>query len=136
MAAWGHLGSPPARPTEDGHAIPRLCWGSNSGTPVFLTIALVHRSYCNENGLEASDSYERLEFLGDAVLELVISELLYRQFPDANEGQLTKARSSLVKGKVLAGVARRLGPGRDAESRPRCRGVGRQGAGFGAGRDV
>ncbi len=76
--------------------------------PSLLDHALVHRSYCNEHGLDASDSYERLEFLGDAVLELIISDRLYGQFPEADEGQLTKARSSLVRGKVLAGVARRL----------------------------
>ena len=79
--------------------------------PSLLDHAFVHRSYCNEHGLEASDSYERLEFLGDAVLELIISDRLYAQFPGADEGQLTKARSSLVRGKVLAGVARRLGLG-------------------------
>ena len=91
--------------------------------PSLLDHAFVHRSYCNEHGLEASDSYERLEFLGDAVLELVISELLYQQFPDADEGQLTKARASLVKGRVLAGVARRLRLGEHAEGRQRRRGV-------------
>ena len=80
--------------------------------PSLLDRALTHQSWCNENDLNASDSYERTEFLGDAVLGLVISELLYRQFPGADEGQLTKARAYLVEGKVLAGVARRvkLGP--------------------------
>jgi ribonuclease-3 len=75
--------------------------------PSLFRRALVHRSYCNEHGLDATDSYERLEFLGDAVLELTISSHLYRQFPDADEGQLTKARASLVKGETLADVARR-----------------------------
>ena len=79
--------------------------------PSLLDHAFVHRSYCNEHGLDASDSYERLEFLGDAVLELIISDELYGQFSSADEGQLTKARSSLVRGTVLAGVARRLGLG-------------------------
>ncbi len=79
--------------------------------PSLFERALVHRSYCNEHGMEASDSYERLEFLGDAVVELIISAHLYRQFPEADEGQLTKSRSSLVRGKVLAQVARRLGLG-------------------------
>ena len=79
--------------------------------PSLFHRALVHRSYCNEHGLDAAESYERLEFLGDAVLELTISDHLYRQFPDADEGQLTKARSSLVRGKALARVARRLGLG-------------------------
>ena len=79
--------------------------------PSLFDCALVHRSYCNEHGMEASDSYERLEFLGDAVLELTVSEYLFRQFPDADEGVLTKSRSSLVSGDVLARVARRLGLG-------------------------
>ena len=79
--------------------------------PSLFHRALVHRSYCNEHGLDAAESYERLEFLGDAVLELTISDHLYRQFPDADEGHLTKARSSLVRGEALARVARRLGLG-------------------------
>ena len=102
----------PASPSERGRARnSAFLLGFQFRDPSLLDHALVHRSYCNEHGLEASDSYERMEFLGDAVLELVISELLYRQFPDADEGQLTKARSSLVRGRVLAGVARRLGLG-------------------------
>ncbi len=76
--------------------------------PSIFQRALVHRSYCNENGLDASDSYERLEFLGDAVLELIVSEHLYRLFPEADEGRLTKARSAIVRGKALAHAARRL----------------------------
>ena len=79
--------------------------------PSLFRRALVHRSYCNEHGLAASESYQRLEFLGDAVLELTISDYLYRQFPDADEGQLTKARASLVSGETLATVARRWGLG-------------------------
>ena len=79
--------------------------------PSIFQHALVHMSYCNEQGLDASDSYERLEFLGDAVLELIVSAHLYGLFPDADEGRLTKARSAIVRGQVLAGVARRLGLG-------------------------
>ena len=79
--------------------------------PSLFEHALVHRSYCNEHGMDASESYERLEFLGDAVLELIVSDNLYGQFPEADEGQLTKSRASLVRGKVLADVARRLGLG-------------------------
>ena len=85
--------------------------GSQFRDPSLFRRALVHRSYCNEHGLDASESYERMEFLGDAVLELTISAFLYQQFPDADEGQLTKARTSLVRGEVLAQVARRLGLG-------------------------
>jgi len=76
--------------------------------PSLLRQALVHLSYCNENGLEAGASYERLEFLGDAVLELAVSTELYRRFPDADEGELTKTRSSLVRRETLAKIARRI----------------------------
>ena len=79
--------------------------------PSLFRCALIHPSYCNEHGLDANESYERLEFLGDAVLELIVSAHLYRQFPEADEGQLTKARASLVKGETLAAVARRWGLG-------------------------
>ena len=82
--------------------------GSQFRDPSILQLALTHRSFCNEHGLDATESYERLEFLGDAVLEVAISDYLYRQFPDADEGELTKSRSSLVRGEVLARVARRL----------------------------
>ena len=85
--------------------------GSQFRDPSLFQLALTHRSFCNEHGLDANQSYERLEFLGDAILELTISDQLYRQFPDADEGQLTKGRTSLVRGEVLAQVARRLGLG-------------------------
>ena len=90
---------------------PASLLGFRFRNPSLFRRALVHRSYCNEHGLDATDSYERLEFLGDAVLELTISSHLYLQFPHADEGQLTKARASLVKGETLAEVARRWGLG-------------------------
>lgn len=71
-----------------------------------LELALVHRSSVNETKTRAHN--ERLEFLGDAVLELVVTEFLYHQFPDKPEGELTSQRSALVKGDHLAQVARRL----------------------------
>ena len=76
--------------------------------PRLLHLALVHRSYCNENNLDPAESYERLEFLGDAVLELAVSTELYRRFPEADEGQLTKTRSSLVRRETLARIAQRI----------------------------
>ena len=76
--------------------------------PSLLRQALVHLSYCHENGLDAAASYERLEFLGDAVLELAVSTELYRRLPDADEGELTKTRSSLVRRETLAQIARRI----------------------------
>jgi len=63
-----------------------------------LRQALVHRSLLNEQGGQPEDSYERLEYLGDAVLELTVSTELFRRFPVLNEGALTKLRSALVRG--------------------------------------
>lgn len=72
-----------------------------------LELAFVHKSYINENN-STTECNERLEFLGDAVLELVVTEHLYLTFPDTDEGELTNWRSALVKGKNLAHVARNL----------------------------
>lgn len=72
-----------------------------------LTTALTHSTYAYEHG-EASDN-ERLEFLGDAVLELCISEEAYQRFPDLPEGQLTRIRSRLVREPSLATIAREMG---------------------------
>ena len=61
-----------------------------------LKQALVHSSYANEKGIEKKGSNERLEFLGDAVLELVSSEFLYAKYKDKSEGELSKLRASFV----------------------------------------
>ena len=66
-----------------------------------LKQALTHRSAANRNN-------ERLEFLGDALLGFVIADELYRSFPDANEGQLSRLRARLVKKETLAAIARKL----------------------------
>lgn len=71
-----------------------------------LTIALTHRSYSYENG--GLPTNERLEFLGDAVLGLTITEELYRRHPDRSEGDLAKLRASIVNTQALADVGRRL----------------------------
>lgn len=71
-----------------------------------ITTALTHSSYANEQ--EGNADNERLEFLGDAVLELCISEEGFKRFPCAPEGHLTRIRSQLVKEKSLAGIAREL----------------------------
>ncbi len=73
--------------------------------PKLLTQALTHRSFLNEQGGSLSDSYERLEFLGDAVLELIVSNELYQRLPGLTEGELTKGRATLVCGESLAQVA-------------------------------
>lgn len=74
-----------------------------------LTQAFVHRSYLNENPEFHLEQNERLEFLGDAVLELVITEHLYKQYPNEDEGQLTNWRAALVNAKMLTVVAEELG---------------------------
>ena len=76
--------------------------------PKLLRQALVHRSFLNEQGGPPTDSYERLEYLGDAVIELTVSTELFRRFPTLNEGELTKSRAALVCGESLARMARRL----------------------------
>lgn len=73
-----------------------------------LKNALTHSSYANEHRREGSSSNERLEFLGDAILGLVVAEHLYRTHPDKPEGELTKLRAELVCEKSLAEVAARL----------------------------
>jgi len=75
--------------------------------PEYLLVALTHRSYSTE-----AENNEKLEFLGDAVLALAMSDLLMSQFPDAREGELSKIRASLVNSEVLARKARQLDLGR------------------------
>ena len=72
-------------------------------------LALTHKSYTSQSyGQSYGKSYERLEFLGDAVLDLVVSEKLYSMFPQVDEGQLSRMRSELVKKSSLATIARKL----------------------------
>jgi ribonuclease-3 len=72
-----------------------------------LTQALTHKSWVNEH-VGVRESNERLEFLGDAVLEFIISQELYKEFPDKPEGYLTSLRANLVNTDNLANLARRL----------------------------
>ena len=72
-----------------------------------LQTALTHRSFLNESKI-AKDHNERLEYLGDAVLELAVSEYLFHHYPNKPEGELTALRSSLVKTTTLAEVAKKL----------------------------
>lgn len=75
--------------------------------PDLLQQALVHRSYLNENPDFRLNHNERLEFLGDAVLELVVTEYLYNNYPNP-EGELTNWRAALVNAKMLAEISKRL----------------------------
>lgn len=87
-----------------------------------LELALTHSSYANEKKINKTGDYERLEFLGDAVLELTVSEFLYGNYPGKKEGELTRTRAALVCEPTLAGCARefklqeyiRLGKGEDS----------------------
>jgi ribonuclease-3 len=72
-----------------------------------LETALTHPAYVNEQP-ETTDSNQRLEFLGDAVLQLILSEELFRLYPQDREGSLTQRRKKLVEGRFLAGLARGL----------------------------
>ena len=76
--------------------------------PSLLEQALIHSSYLNEYPGAVPASNERLEFFGDAVLDFIVAEKLYRDFPDLNEGEMTRIRSVLVRRETLARVARNL----------------------------
>jgi ribonuclease III len=74
-----------------------------------LQQAFIHRSYINENTGSNFSHNERLEFLGDAVLELIITDYLYNKYPDRDEGELTAYRSALVNAVIIGEVASELG---------------------------
>ncbi len=73
-----------------------------------LKLALTHSSYSNELKINKYGNYERLEFLGDAVLELTTSQFFYMEYPDKKEGELTRIRSSMVCEPALAFCARQF----------------------------
>ncbi len=74
-----------------------------------LELALTHRSFANEHG--GLPNNERLEFLGDAILEMVVTDTLYRRYPERAEGELAKIRASVVNARACAEAARTLGLG-------------------------
>lgn len=74
-----------------------------------LEVAFTHPSYTKEQELSYTKSYERLEFLGDAVLKLTISKLLYQKYPNYEEGELSKIRSVLVSDSELAKLGKTIG---------------------------
>lgn len=78
---------------------------------LLFEVALTHRSYVNENALKSLPSNERLEFLGDACISLVVAEALFEDFPDRAEGDLTVMRSDLVRRESLAEIGAALGIG-------------------------
>ena len=99
-----HLAATAAQPVED--------LADALGVDIsaeLLTLSLTHRSYAYENG--GLPTNERLEFLGDSVLGMVVTDTLFHTHPDLPEGQLAKLRASVVNMRALAAVARALGPG-------------------------
>lgn len=82
--------------------------GTSIENPFIYIRALRHRSTLVDDNFTSTDSYERLEFLGDAVLDLIVTEIIFDLFPNKNEGFLTKLRAKLVKGDTLAMYARKL----------------------------
>lgn len=102
----------------DAHKKARAAFEAKAGitfkNPKFLDTAFTHRSYINESRATASPAHagehnERLEFLGDAVLELVVTDHLFREYADSNEGDLTNYRAALVNAVMLGGIAEKLG---------------------------
>lgn len=76
-----------------------------------LNQAFTHKSYANEKNMERSSDNERLEFLGDSVLGVVMSHTLYNEYPGEDEGVLTRYKSQLVSGETLGRIAKELGLG-------------------------
>src|SRR3989344_3517180 len=74
-----------------------------------LKQAFIHRSYINENPSKGLAHNERLEFLGDAVLELIVTDFLYKKYPNYTEGELTAVRSALVNAVIISSVAEDIG---------------------------
>lgn len=83
--------------------------GFSIDDPSLFLRALRHRSTLTNDQYSAYDSYERLEFLGDAVLDLIAAEILFEKYPKSNEGFLTKIRAKLVRGDTLAEFSKKLG---------------------------
>jgi len=96
-------------PSTPSHALEKQL-GIRFSQPELLQTALIHRSFLNENA-EVSEHNERLEFLGDAVLELVTTDFLFHKLPDMPEGKLTSLRAALVRKENLAKTARQIGLG-------------------------
>ena len=101
--------------------------------PTLLATGLTHSSYLHEHPEQEIEDFERLEFLGDAVVDLVIGELLYVNHPEATEGELTAMRAQLVSGPPLSQLAQRLGlPDRARLGRGEAETGGRHRVGLGA----
>lgn len=106
-AYWNKRGLDPTSRTRIKHL--EACFNATILRPENYLKALRHRSKLIDSDFSDSDSYERLEFLGDSVLDLIITEILFERFTSKDEGFMTQLRSKLVKGDALAGYSRQLG---------------------------
>lgn len=96
----------PAKPAERLSQLEKSLGLTLPGEDLHLfTKALRHRSIVDNTQYEAHETYERLEFLGDAVLDLIVTEILFEKYPTEDEGFLTKLRSKIVKGDTLYKLA-------------------------------
>ncbi len=123
--------TPPADPdrierkSDEKIAYLEQCLGVHIEKDHTFLKALRHRSIVDEGeDISDNESYERLEFLGDAVLDLIVSEIIYDRYPEENEGFMTKLRAQIVKGDALAEYARELNLGSVLEIGDRARGQG------------
>jgi ribonuclease-3 len=106
MGAVAGSGTPGGeQPSAGGPLADRI--GRRFDDPALLDEAMAHRSWCAEQGGRTSN--ERLEFLGDAVLGLVVAEFTFRNHPELSDGQMSKVRAAVVNTRVLAEVAQDLG---------------------------
>src|ERR1700743_3143029 len=98
----------PRSGSKEAHAALEARVGHKFADSSLLATALTHVSALKPSR-KRGDSYQRLEFLGDHVLGLIVSDMLYRAFPDADEGELSKRLADLVRREICADVARSLG---------------------------
>jgi ribonuclease III len=104
------MSEPAGAPVSDGaRATLQGKLGVTFRDPSLFDVALTHRSFAYEN--DVTETNERLEVLGDAILNLCVTDLLYKRFPDLLEGDLAKLRASLVSEPALAAIAADLGLG-------------------------
>lgn len=85
------------------------CFGIKIKNKQNFIKSLTHTSYTGENEIDVKESYERMEFLGDAVLKLCVSDILFKKYPELPEGDLTKLRSNLVSDNTLARIGEKIG---------------------------
>ncbi len=111
MFSWfGFFRKKKERPADPNriHSLERII-GAPIDDPSLFQKALRHRSTLLNDEYKQHDSYERLEFLGDSVLDLISAEILFKRYPTEDEGFLTKTRAKMVKGETLATLSQQMG---------------------------